>query len=287
MLHKRGEIHILNGASGSGKTTILMQALSKWERGEEFPMMFDASSCAYLVADRSEEQALSFVKRLGLQKVEVYGFVGDPTFPMSLLKDAEALMKECFKKLKRKFDLLILDPLMPFMRIRNSKDMTAVMESLIPLTRLARAMNITIVGVHHATKTRSDFTFLRPQDRISGSSAFQGYSCDQMTLIEGIERGEHYHMLSITSHFAPEETYTLDRDCNGFFIPVPEEELKLGKLRHVFKQKGKVSSKDLISFAENLGISKSTLYRELKKLRVDGSLSKEKHGMYVMQKGVV
>jgi hypothetical protein len=283
MILPRKHLHILSGASGSGKTTLILQSLKKWEDGEPFPIEFDATSIGYLVADRGEGDVKDMARIIGLKKVEIYGFVGDKTFPLTYLKDAEVLLQKCLDRLKGKHDMIILDPLLPFMKEKNTKDLTSTMLSLIPLSRMADSNNMTILGSHHSTKTRTDFSYLRAQDRSSGSAGMQGYSCVQLALVEPSEMGGMYYMLEITPHREPRKSFFMDRGEGGWFSVVEYERGRLGKLAKVFKE-DKMPTKELLSLTKEMGISKSSLYRELDKLIESGALQKSYKGVYEIPK---
>jgi hypothetical protein len=270
----------MSGASGSGKTTVILQALKAWENKEDFPFTFDATSVGYLVADRGEGDVKELADSLGLKKVKVYGFVGDKSFPLTYLKDADLMLEKCLDKVGRNHDLIILDPLLPFMREKNTKDLTATMLSLIPFSRKADSENITILGSHHSTKTRTDFSYLRAQDRSSGSAGMQGYSCVQLALVEGVEMGAPLHMLEITPHREARTSYFLERGEGGWFRVVERGHAKLGKLRSVFQESEALPKKDIIEIGKAMGIPQASIYRQLEKLTATGVLVQDEKGVY-------
>jgi hypothetical protein len=259
---------------------VILQALKAWEQKEDFPFTFDATSVGYLVADRGEGDVKELADSLGLKKVHIYGFVSDKSFPLSYLREADVMLEKCLDKVGRNHDLIILDPLLPFMREKNTKDLTATMLSLIPFSRMADSENITILGSHHSTKTRTDFSYLRAQDRSSGSAGMQGYSCVQLALVEGVEMGAPLHMLEITPHREARASFFLERGEGGWFRIVDKGKAKLGKLRNVFEENESLPTRDLVEMGKAMGISKTSLYRELDKLIADGELKRDVHGMY-------
>lgn len=277
MLLPRGQIHIAQGASGSGKTTILMQAIQAWQLRQQFPIEFDTRGVAYVVADRNEKQVKDLANRLGLN-IEIYSFVGDFKLSIHMLDDPDALLTHCMSQFKKPYDLLVLDPLMPFMKSSNL-DYRGVMKSLIPFSRMATKRNLAILGVCHSTKTRTDFKFARVQDRISGSSAFSAYSDTQIALVEGIELGEPTSLLEITSHTAPRVSYRLIRNEQGFFEVLDERRALLGKLRGAFET-DEASTSGLLAFAQNNGVPRSTVFNWINKLEKEGKLTKTKRGIY-------
>jgi RecA-family ATPase len=213
------QVSILAGASGSGKTTLILQALLAHERGDKFPIQFpkDVKSFGVVIADRTKDEAQVHVNKLGLTCAEVYGIADDASLPTSLVHKSETLLSEVIKRFKHSHQVIILDPIMLFME-GSSIDYKQVAASLIRLSRYCIHQNLAILATHHAAKSRSDFTFMRPQDRISGSAAFQGFSGTQMVLIEGLEGGSDFDRFIAIPHLTPKEEYKLTRGKDGYFV---------------------------------------------------------------------
>lgn len=223
----RKQISILTGASGAGKTTLLLQALQAHIRGKaEFPMMFgDAKHIGIVIADRTSTETLERLEHLGIAKdIQLYGIADDRELNLKLLENPDLLFKACVGQFNPQPDVLVLDPIMLFMD-GSSLDYKLVAKSLIRMARWCVDNNATIVATHHSAKARSDFAFLRPQDRISGSAAFQGYSGTQMVLIEGKEKGEDHDRLVLVPHLSPMEDYKLMRRDDGYFSVVDPRSL--------------------------------------------------------------
>lgn len=212
------QLSILTGASGAGKTTLITQALRALERGEDFPIMFPTTvkTVGMIIADRTVEETQTRFKHLGIKTCSLYGLADDHTLPLSMLDNPAKLFGEVVSRCG-KHDAYILDPMMLFME-GSAIDYRTVARSLIRMARYVIQNNLTLLCTHHTTKSRSDFSFMRPQDRISGSAAFQGYSGTQLVLIEGKEQGLDYDKLIIVPHLSPPEEYRLCRGEDGYFI---------------------------------------------------------------------
>lgn len=212
------QLSILTGASGAGKTTLITQALRALERGEDFPIMFPPTvkTVGMIIADRTVEETQTRFKHLGITTCSLYGLADDHTLPLSMLDNPAKLFGEVVSRCG-KHDAYILDPMMLFME-GSAIDYRTVARSLIRMARYVIQNNLTLLCTHHTTKSRSDFSFMRPQDRISGSAAFQGYSGTQLVLIEGKEQGLDYDKLIIVPHLSPPEEYRLCRGEDGYFI---------------------------------------------------------------------
>lgn len=273
MILSKKQIHILAGASGAGKTTLLLQALQAWDQGRPYPLSFTASRVGYIVADRTVEETEEKAARLGISKrVEFYGLVDDDGFTLELLTNPTLTLNHVIKQLHHPFDLLILDPIMIFME-GSTNQYHQVAKSLLYISRMAKKKGITILATHHAAKPRSDFHFLRPQDRILGSAAFQGYSGTQMVLIEGNEEKMSADALYLIPHDGPPEEYNFVRGHGGWFeqVTMPEENF-LASLPEEF------STRDALLAGQAADLSRATIYRELAKLEKKG------HGTYVRKK---
>jgi len=272
----RRQISILAGASGSGKTTLLLQAIQAWQRDQPFPIRFNAKNCAYLVADRTGTEVRDRAEALGVD-IELYGLVDDRKFKKELLNDPDRALDVALQQFKKPYDLLILDPIMLFIK-GNALDYRAVAVALVGLNRLAVDKNMTIIATHHASKARSDFSFMRPQDRILGSAAFQGFSGTQMILVEPEEGKTDVHVFVSVSHTAAKEVTYLERNSDGWFIPTD----KVGvPLVAAMREGTPVTIAELREIGEKQKMSQATLYRCLGASIKEGLVMKVGHGLYM------
>ena len=223
------QIHILAGASGSGKTTLLLQALASWERGQPFlSTVVPSKGVAYLVGDRTREEVDERVRHVKLERVKVFGIVDDLRNATSRIKALKYTPEKGLRDLIQEgfgdydFDILVIDPIFLFLqgKIIDYQDIAL---SLITLNQFATERNLTLFAAHHATKARTDFTFKRSQDRISGSSAFQGFSGTQMILIDTAESGLSTYDLHVIPHTMPPRTHAFVRGEDGYFIAVAKK----------------------------------------------------------------
>lgn len=275
------QLSILTGASGSGKTTLLTQALAALERGDSFPIQFPSSvkTVGMIIADRTVEETQERFRHLGIRACTIYGVADDNTLPLSMLDRPGDLFTEVIKRCGI-HDAYILDPIMLFME-GSSIDYKNVAKSLIRMARFVIQNDITLLCTHHTTKTRSDFQFMRPQDRISGSAAFQGYSGTQLVLIEGKEQGLDFDKLVIVPHLSPPEEYRLVRGDDGYFVT--QQENAKGILDVLLKMFSGLYMKrqEFDSQAHLLGLSKS----EVNDLIESGALVKQGPKGYVQKVG--
>lgn len=214
------QFSMLAGPSGCGKTTLIMQMWAEHEQGRGGPIKFDKSikTCGLIIADRTKSEAEERAAKLGIKDMEIYGLVDDHTLEVRTIDDPDELWRKIVSRLDKSHGLLIIDPVGLFME-GSLIDYRSVAKTLIRFNRFASTAKKTMMGIHHTTKSRSDYGFMRPQDRISGSGAFLGYSSTQCMMIEGIEQKEtkDYDTLVIVPHMTPKEEYRLVRRDDGYF----------------------------------------------------------------------
>jgi len=219
------QFSLFAGASGAGKTTLLLQSWLEHElHPGHFPISYDPriKSAGIIIADRTKSEAEARIATLGIKNLEVYGIVDDHALATDCIRRPDLLTKHVLPKFKEKHDLYFIDPIGLFME-GSLIDYKSVASSLIGLNRIASRLDATLLGVHHTTKPRSDVKFSRPQDRVSGSGAFPGYSSTQIMLIEGLETQATFDSLIIVPHMTPKEEYRLVRREDGYFALLEEQ----------------------------------------------------------------
>lgn len=222
------EVSIISGASGVGKTTFLFQLVSAIQAGEDTFMGHKINHpirVGYIAADRTWEsyETLAARCRVDLTTLDHKSLVDDEKIDVTRLeRDSMELLRQMMKSLDKP-DLVIVDPMVIFLGV-DPNSYQRVAPRLIQLSRMCRSMNLTILATHHATKARSDYSFLRPQDRISGSSALLGFSSSQMFIAGPEELKKPYSEFYCVNHNAPPVTIQLKRDGGGLFVPMNKAE---------------------------------------------------------------
>lgn len=283
------QVHITAGASGSGKSTIVSQTIRAWASGQ--PLIIPGLALppgvqrvAWVAADRGDEV---YRRLAGIpdSKVTIYSLLNDPTFHREWLRDGWLTYQHVLNRIVGPYQLVVLDPLQPFMTgsINAYRD---VMLSLIDLGKDAVQRNLTLWGLHHASKARTDFSFVRPQDAIAGSTAFQGFSGTQMILVPSNDKTPYcqYHMVP---HEGPPSSYKLTRTADGDFCLYTEEQPD-AEASNPHSQvsvldcipPGTFSIAEIMAMTSPLKLSRPTLFRILEKLIAQGLLTKPKHGHY-------
>jgi RecA-family ATPase len=288
------EVSILAGASGAGKTTLIMQLLTALQANA---LVWGHAGrpnlrLGYIAADRTWKsyQKTAALANLDLGAIQVRALVNDAAinlhdFERSPIDELERLIGTMLP-----VDLIVVDPLVVFLGVDTNKyHLNAA--RLIRLNRLCMANKVTLLGTHHATKARSDFSFKRAQDRISGTSALLGFTSTQLFLASPEETGrsDGYYEWHIVSHHAPAKIILLTRE-NGSFEYVGEEStgpqsLTDRMLGLFFKEQASLTRQD-VQTALKPYASRATIDRLLAGSVESKVLMRDKYGSYcVPQQG--
>lgn len=294
----RGEVSILAGSSGAGKSTLLMQLLAAFQAGEHdflgHVLDLDAK-WGYIANDHAWKMYEETAARVGLDtsKLPHISLMDDDQIDLELFRrDSLAVLEQCLDRLiAAGCDTFVVDTLVSFFG-SDIRQYTQNAYALLRLGRLARRRGITILGTHHTTKARTDTGFMRPQDRISGSSSLLGFSSTQLCLIppgEAKDAVAGVTSFHIIAHNAPPKTIALTRDQerNGIFVPFSGGALE-GPSAHEMEileviesaGEGVSVSRGYIAAALRERMSARTLDRALRALVSGGHITKSRHGEY-------
>jgi RecA-family ATPase len=290
------EVSVLAGASGAGKSTLILQFLHAWLQGKSFlEVAPPAEDIAYLVGDRSINSLRHRSTDVGLD-IDILphaSLVDDESIDLNKFKqDPLGLLCTLLDKLKG--PLFIVDPLIVFLGVDLNR-YNLVAPQLIRLNRFCRARGYTVLGTHHTTKARTDFAFLRPQDRISGSSALSAFTSTQLALTSpdevqhSIPLLEQAARLDVISHLAAPETHWLSRDSEGLFTPMGAEAEHIlsacGPAGLAVYQAiapmadGLTQTSEIVESLSGM-TSRATVFRQLDKLLAAGLITRHEQGLY-------
>lgn len=286
------EVSVLAGASGSGKSTLLLQLLHAWNKNESFiDIGAPPSGVSYIAGDRSIHSLYHRAADIGLdmQTIPHASMIDNSDVDIRMFQyDAISLLFNILDKLKG--PLFIVDPLIIFLGVDLNR-YHLVAPALIRLNRFCQDKHYTLLGTHHTTKARSDFSFLRPQDRISGSSALSAFTSTQIALTAPDEVAGDNPMnaarLDIVSHIAAPETHWLSRDKQGLYAPMgPEAGAILQQcgaaglaIYHAIPDGAQLPTTTILSTLDGIA-SRATVFRQLDKLCALGVITKALRGHY-------
>ena len=136
----KNEVSIIAGASGAGKTSLVMQLISSLQHSLPFFGMKTASDVkiGYIAADRGGDSLSYWADKTSanLSAISIVSIVKDEWIPLrKLTSDGLGLLTDIVNKMP-KIDLLIVDPMIIFFGT-DTKNYTANAQCLIHLNRIA------------------------------------------------------------------------------------------------------------------------------------------------------
>lgn len=167
------EIHLIAGASGSGKTTWLAQTIEKWQNGEPiFGFASYPKPFIYLSLDRSVDGCERAFDRVGVD----YGKwkVMVPEGAERKMRLIDVLRQLCDKHPDTR--VFFIEGFASQVRDGKVSDYKIVAEFLTELQEFCVTKDITIIGVAHTAKTKEGEGYTDLRQKVLGSVAWAGYS---------------------------------------------------------------------------------------------------------------
>jgi hypothetical protein len=297
-----GSANLFAGAQRVGKTTILAQWITAWQTGAPicgFPTNAPTEIC-YLAADRPFEFHQLLLAKAGCAPLRHYCLIDDLTVTIDQLAGRQAtgaqLLEIALKMLNPKPGaLLIIDPLAPFYILGSALESRAVAATMAHLARLAKARQLTILGLMHFVKQKGgkQENYSRPMDRMSGSGSFAGFSLTQMWLLPpDLENNQPYFTVGWNPPNGAEQEFFFTRDAWGLFQPINENAItpgtaiapdppRLADLLMSVTNAGETGceTKELRkSFCEQYEISRALFFQDLQLLHSRGEIDHIRRG---------
>lgn len=168
------EAHLLGGSSGSGKTTFVFQVfLAEWQQGNA---IFEHAShpvpYVYLSLDRSRSSVNRTLQRLGLTD-QITRIVCQEDLP----EDASTPLQVISHALKAYSDskLIVIEGFQ-LLAGENGKNYTNVAKVLKKVARICTEKKLTVIGICHSPKMKSDERFKHSREALIGSVSWAAYS---------------------------------------------------------------------------------------------------------------
>lgn len=295
-----GSLTIFAGAAGVGKTVMLSEMFARirdgrpvWGHPTNPPTAF-----YYIAADRPWFPTFhDTFTCAGFPDIPHYALADDPEqAPTNWNERTAFLMLEAIlldKIQPLPGSLIAIDPAYPLFIKGDQNKARDVAVSLHVYRRLMAAFHVSFICCSNVTKERTDSSFARPQDRISGSGAFSAYSDTQIYLMD--KKGDGYpQLLGWTPRRAPAEEFKVTFDpSTKLFIPytgkleaddpetLPLLDEKVTAVFHLIPPFPEaIPTGDLEARAqEHLELSRATLHRYLTVL--------EQHGLIIRPHGYI
>lgn len=306
-----GEVHLLSGASGTGKTALICQLLASALKGKPW-FGLEVRPPNFIGVITSDRRGADFQRWLKTAELEgavpVYSMVDDHSLSgLKLLRgmfgvDGKRrrtvrfeLFEQSIEKLHRQAgyealpwdSLIILDPASLFLG-GNLLDYTQVFAHMFDLNQWCVRRGSTLVGLTHAGKQKGDpkNRYARPQDRILGSTAQTGCAGTTLHLSPPTETCQKWSELIWVPHHAPMGLVRLHRDEAGLFVealrvePTKQEDAAL-KVLTLFPDGEPRTTKNLIRAADRtLDLRPSTVMKYLQSLTATGFIEVVRRGVY-------
>lgn len=285
-----GGISLLAGGPNVGKTALLAGIVRNFrDQRPIFGHQPTAISAIGIVsADRSWTRGAGvWFDRAGYPDVTHYSMADDHTFdPRSLRRKFErtARLMEMVDRLKLPANaLLLVDPIGLFLG-GNLNDYDTCGVACHELRSMLRDRALSMLATAHSAKLKADKRerYLRLQDQILGSTAIFGFSDTQMYLAAPEEISKPYYAFLWHPHEAPCETFPLERDEQGLFVPYSgADQGNCTRVLALMDADGaEISLASLTELAEQIPVSKATVKRVLETLIERERIQKVRHGVY-------
>lgn len=290
-LFPAGQVHLVGGPSGAGKTRLMFQMYKALQTGNDFlGRRVRQTKWAYISGDRPERSVRETMEYMGVD-FPVFSLVDRSLVGKDLLNVVIPQLTAfyCYKP-----DLIYIDGFTGMVPEGKFGDYTVVSQWLASLQRYCASKNVTILGACHTTKTKENETFKDPRQRIAGSVAWAGYS-ETVVVIDKIpEKGhENERIISFEPRNKPPEYFymTFNEDGHLERMETPDNgehepskadltipsvlDLKVGIT---------LDYKACITAVGVLGYSRRTFDRWLSRQVEDGFMSHPKKGIYVVER---
>ena len=282
-----GKVSLFCGATGVGKTALMAGFVRAIRDGVPFCGHQTASppEIGIIVGDRAWSSHRQWFDLAGCEEILHYSLEDDDSFQWDRLTqkmNGPLILIEAILKLDAirgslcpPGTLVVVDPIALYVG-GDLLNYHQVAVALGKIKRYCRKRGITLIGTAHMSKQRADVKdrYLRPQDRILGTTALAGYSDTQMFLLAPEEVDDDYYLFGWVPHHAPPETFHLSRDQRGLFVPYASERdrLQSDRLLPLISEEpvGTATTVIIEQAGEHLEISGRTTYRLLNALHQRG-----------------
>jgi len=210
-----GEVHLLGGSSGSGKTTFTFQVfLTEWQQGKPiFDHVSHPVPYSYVSIDRSRSSVTRTLQRLGLTE-QITRLICQEELPEDCLTIG-AVVKEVLK-VHPDSKLIVIEGFQLLAGDASNKYNT-VARTLKSAARLCTKYGLTIIGICHSPKMKIDEGFQHPREMLLGSVSWGAYSDTVITL--SLDELTGIITVSILPRNSKSEQHELKFGTNGMLEP--------------------------------------------------------------------
>lgn len=280
-------VHILAGASGSNKTTYLLQTLPKWAKGEPIhgreshPVPWIFISC-----DRSWKETRHTFDRMGIPYDSIR------TVCMMDKKYRDILTVEVlFERMKKEHPdvrLYVIDAFYTLTPDGRYNDNATVNKFLRTLVKLCEENDVTVIGTHHSPKMKEGEGYVASRDCILGAIAWGAFASTILHIRspepDNDECRERYLAILARNGAAITQDYVLDN--SGLLQPVAPKRKdgpynQLREFIHGLKLEEEFDSQEAVAAA---GASRQHVHKMLMSLAREGMIERVDRGTYKRSK---
>lgn len=272
------EAHLIGGASGSGKTTWLFQNfLNEFQHGRP---VFDHAShpvpYVYVSLDRSRSSVTRTLERLGLAQA-ITRIVCLEDIPEKCLT-LETVIPHALKSYPDA-KLIVIEGF-ALMSGEKTNGYTAVGRLMRKAARLCTEKQLTIIGICHAPKLKSDEAFQHSREMLLGSVSWAAYS--DTIIILNLDEATGNISIRVMPRNAAMETHGYVFGPNGCLVSLeaskPKEAVRLKIKALPF---GEIVTRSIIlRWAGDFKVSEPTADRVIRECITGGLLEHIEVGIY-------
>lgn len=287
-----GQVHLLAGPSGGGKTSLAFQLFKALEKPGELwcgRELVRPQSWAYVSGDRTARSVSETQERIGV-KFPVFSLVDRDMIGKDL---TDVILPQVKSFHGKQPDIVYIDGFTALVPGARLNEYGVVAQWLGALQRYCNKYDVTIIGACHTTKQKENEKYKNPRQKVAGSVAWAGFS-ETVILIEPPDADDAppaQRNVSLLPRNKPEEFFTMTFDDNGI-LQMPEKILQAqelaemvlpGLFRHL--KEGLVDYAGLMKQATDRGLSRRTFDRYLAKMVTDGKIARISKGKYEIRTG--
>jgi RecA-family ATPase len=272
------EVHLLGGASGSGKTTFTFQCfLHEWQNGRDFlGHRSNAVPYSYISLDRSRASVMRTLERLNLQN-EITRVICQEDIPDDCNAIGQVIEKVASIHTDSK--LLVVEGYQ-LAAGEKGNSYNPVAQLLKRTGKICIKKQITVLGICHSPKLKSDERYSHPRESIMGSAAWGAYS-DTIIVLD-LNESTGIITTRVLPRNAASEQYEFVFGTNGMFEPAVRGSKKdTLRIRIASLAVGlTLMTSDIMEIGKHLGTKETTVKEVIRECVTNKVLIKIDDGMY-------
>lgn len=296
-----GELHIVGGPSGAGKTTWLLQFLTEWSAGKPiFGYDSHPTTFAYISLDRGERSFRRTLRRCGLDPDEFPYVCGlRSSKPIVSFEDILTMVTPRFGKAQN--PLLVIEGITTLLPTKaKSIDYNTMFRFFANISAYCNELGITIIGVMHSPKMKETEMYLNPRQRLLHSVAIGGV-VETIILVEPDHRHpiDKKRIITVLPRNTSEQEFHMVLDEHGMlqYDPKADEESALAQEQETGSKSSKAGEilnlwlfgvpvgfeftpSYLTAEMKELGVSRRSTFNWITQWEATGKIESIAHGLY-------